>query len=539
MNKLQYDNIKVCEPQVLDNVESFASFLFECKPKGISAFDLSQRNVIKHLFDRLKSFDAKTIVVERDYIDHDFLDDYALYYSRCFEDYERHCVRLHFFDKCYNEDGILDAIENADLGTAAVFRSSYIGFVVVRPLPKTIIGRTCLSVRKCCRREQFFLAVRKLEPFFFGMRMQIECQPFQEQDTGVAACATSAIWSALNITASLFSHASCTPAHITLLAKSHGHSLYRTFPNHEGLSANEMVHAMRSAGLEVVTVPAGMGLRDSLRKNALLGNVYAYVSAGIPVVLVGRLVPRNGIPIGMHAVTVVGYEVSDTSQNEDGSNERRQSAWDIVELYVNDDQMGPYVSMQVSPPVSKYDLTTSWTTKDGKQIDFRLEYLLIPIYDKIRVTYEDVWDVLYPFEITLRKYLPKVDIKWQIRLVKGNEFKESVRESAVYNKKLKQEVLYENLPKYIWKITAFISGKENVIFAVDATDSGQGLSLVCALFIFTDLARLAGAVEAWGKKIDGGKYSKANIVYEACLKKFKMSAPMAKQDVGDERNASQ
>lgn len=47
-----------------------------------------------HYFDHIG---AKTIIVENDYIDRDFLEDYSGYYARCFHDYQRSCTRLHFF----------------------------------------------------------------------------------------------------------------------------------------------------------------------------------------------------------------------------------------------------------------------------------------------------------------------------------------------------------------------------------------------------------------------------------------------------------
>ncbi|MEA2061896.1 MAG: hypothetical protein U9P10_15645 [Thermodesulfobacteriota bacterium] len=41
--------------------------------------------------------DAQTIVVERNYIERDYLEDYSGYYVRCFKKHRRRCVRLHFF----------------------------------------------------------------------------------------------------------------------------------------------------------------------------------------------------------------------------------------------------------------------------------------------------------------------------------------------------------------------------------------------------------------------------------------------------------
>jgi hypothetical protein len=41
---------------------------------------------------------AKTMIVENDYVDKDFLEDFAGFYVRCFKDYDRKCCRIHFFD---------------------------------------------------------------------------------------------------------------------------------------------------------------------------------------------------------------------------------------------------------------------------------------------------------------------------------------------------------------------------------------------------------------------------------------------------------
>ena len=48
---------------------------------------------------------AKTILIENNYVDRDFLDDFSQYYVRCFSQYERRCQRIHFFSvKIYEED---------------------------------------------------------------------------------------------------------------------------------------------------------------------------------------------------------------------------------------------------------------------------------------------------------------------------------------------------------------------------------------------------------------------------------------------------
>lgn len=88
---------------------------------------------------------AKTIIVEPDYVDRDFLEDFAGYYVRCFPDYRRKCTRLHFFARPFSEaefEGLLSRALDDD--HVRGLQDDYLGFVVVKPLPQTVVGRTCL-----------------------------------------------------------------------------------------------------------------------------------------------------------------------------------------------------------------------------------------------------------------------------------------------------------------------------------------------------------------------------------------------------------
>ena len=48
--------------------------------------------------------DCKTVMIEYDYIDRDYIEDYAFYYSRCFREVSRKCVRFHFFSNRFDEE---------------------------------------------------------------------------------------------------------------------------------------------------------------------------------------------------------------------------------------------------------------------------------------------------------------------------------------------------------------------------------------------------------------------------------------------------
>src|ERR1700733_5147963 len=108
---------------------------------GIGIPALKHKLHVIYLEDYFQFMGVKTIVLEPDYIDKDYLEDYAAYYVRSFNAYKRTCLRLHFFSKGFDRDvfnPILTNTSEVDLS------NDYIGFIVIKPLPQTIFGRTCL-----------------------------------------------------------------------------------------------------------------------------------------------------------------------------------------------------------------------------------------------------------------------------------------------------------------------------------------------------------------------------------------------------------
>lgn len=146
-----------------------------------------------------------TLVEEPDYVDRDFLEDFAAYHVRSFTQYRSRCTRLHFFAGGATEEGIRAAM--LDAAAAEPLREGYRGFVVVRPLPDTIIGRTCLATYpQKAGVERVYPTLYTQEVNLFGIDLAVETVAFQEQDRDVAACATSALWSVLQKTGRQFQH---------------------------------------------------------------------------------------------------------------------------------------------------------------------------------------------------------------------------------------------------------------------------------------------------------------------------------------------
>src|SRR5262249_17736969 len=99
------------------------------------------------------------------------------------------------------------------------------------PLPRTIVGRTCLKTYPHDSRRDFPIT-RDYEANLFGMPLRVESLAFQEQDSVAAACATSALWSAFHGTGKQFQHPIPSPVEISKAATAHLPLDTRTFPNY-------------------------------------------------------------------------------------------------------------------------------------------------------------------------------------------------------------------------------------------------------------------------------------------------------------------
>lgn len=122
--------------------------------------------------------------------------------------------------------------------------------MVVKPLPKTFIGRTCLRVypkinsdthKKCLSRDYSI--------DLFGIKLTVRSIAFQEQDKVISACATTSIWSALH--AIQWKNIRDVPSRcvITTNAINHINDSSNSFPSKE-LSNKQILRAIDSEQLK-------------------------------------------------------------------------------------------------------------------------------------------------------------------------------------------------------------------------------------------------------------------------------------------------
>jgi hypothetical protein len=451
-----------------------------------SIYEVKKKLHAVYFHDYFGCIDAQTVVVENEYVDRDYLEDYSEYYVRCFQEYPRKCTRLHFFKNDFTfsifEKCLLG---NEDILTPTQLQENYLGFIVVKPLPRTIIGRTCL-ITYPQEDRRYFPATRCYVVNLFGLRLRVEhTLAFQEQDSVVAACATSALWSIFQATGHLFQHQIPSPATITNNATRMLTTEQRAFPS-AGLTPLQMAHAIKSIGLEPFVVNVSNHF-------SLMTTAYAYLRAGIPMMLGFQLVdvsnPNSSYVLGQHAVAITGYSFGRVAPEALDGTDFILRATRIDKIYVHDDQVGPFSRMVFDGKALSLSgkqipsILTSWRG-DDEVIGSRraIPYiLLIPVYHKIRIPFSAIQDVVYNFDQVLRVLKVTTDgadscpqlFEWDIFLVSVNTLKEQIQLGEIAEG-ARRDLLFQSLPRFLWQASLLLNSCVKLDLLFDATDIEKG-----------------------------------------------------------------
>ena len=189
-----------------------------------------------------------TVVFEKGYVDQDYQDELAVFYSKAFKDYPHRCTRLHFF-----------AVE-IPLGTTTHFseyRDHYLGFMVLRPTDLQRVGRACLKPIVNDAGTEFITCTAEFTSHILRERFTVSALPFVQQDTQVGACAQACLWMLARYMSRRFGHREFLPAEVNQLAKSH-RALGRHYPAETGLTFAQMLDALQGMSLSALSYPREM-----------------------------------------------------------------------------------------------------------------------------------------------------------------------------------------------------------------------------------------------------------------------------------------
>ncbi|MDW7732966.1 MAG: hypothetical protein SCH66_11125 [Methanolobus sp.] len=172
--------------------------------------------------------------------------------------------------------------------------------------------------------------------------------------------------------------------------------------------------------------------------------IKAYMDFKLPIIAVLELKRIKNSP-DYHAVVISGYRTG-----ENGI---------IKQLYVHDDQLGPYTRVQSARKDNGFVYWDYELKRNYNQI--HLFELIIPLYSKLRLTFSNIY-----IEFLKVKSKMKEGITAHIFLTELNDYKEFLLSRDFENKRY---ILTGFFPKYLWVIRIQIKGEPLADYLYDAT----------------------------------------------------------------------
>ena len=380
MSDLQYPSLEI---HVLSAETEFQTLYVH--PPGIAPQHWPPLQA-EYLQVYLREIGCQTVIVENHYIDHVFMHDDAVYYVRSLRSYPNFTKRLHFFNRSFNHASWREMIDRAGRVEHSVIQDNlqacYLGFSVIRPLPDSPIGRTVLpaiSPRAPVDTVSSFATTRHHNVHLAGFSLHVDGVPFQSQDQGVSACATTALWSALDCVAAKEEITVSSPASITESATRYPLQEGRPFPN-EGLTVRQICEATRVAGFSPLVIHSQSIADDRLQ-------ISSYARSGFAPVL--AIIPAKGGRTG-HAVCCVGLRNGPTTPQTDPSYKFREASSGLRGIYIHDDRLGPYAFAGLAPLTDQSGqirtcVSIEWPDAQPDESWF-LHAIVVPVPQKLRLT---------------------------------------------------------------------------------------------------------------------------------------------------------
>jgi len=264
---------------------------------------------------------VRSVVVEQRYLDQDWRSEHGAFHGQLFRRHPSVCHRWHPFT-----DDVPADLSRLD-------PEAYRGYVVLRPLPSTPVGRTMIvpppgltGAIRCEATERVSL---------FGAPLSVTAMPFLSQDAEYLRCAHATLWMLLR-------HAHLAhglPRRLT--AEVHDAALGgvivgRQVPS-EGLSVQQMLAGATRLGLSpgLMHLPTGRAEDAEAGRLSLRAILCRYVNSQLPPLVISS----------SHAWVVVAYH--------------RTSAG--VGLWRHDDARGPYIEVD-DPFDEPEDAHRPWQT---------------------------------------------------------------------------------------------------------------------------------------------------------------------------------
>jgi hypothetical protein len=297
---------------------------------------------LKRIFQTVLSQDCKTILVEYDYEDPDYKNEYESFYKKLFKTYCDKTERLHFF-AC--------DLKQADVAKLSRFQSKYIGFCVLRPFQsQKVVNSIIKPVEDRNQPKRSFILCKKDFTVEIKVtnkntqKLRIKGFPFIQQDGQLGCCAHASLATIDHFLASDYGRAPYFVSEI-LEAAAQVPDIRRAVPT-TGLTALQISQALKQMGYVPLIYQYGEGIQTPFPPERV---IYHYMESEIPIML--------GIPTetGGHALTIIGHsfepdvwwalaQIEYYQRRPSGGPYHCSTTW-IQNFIVQDDNFGPYLTV--------------------------------------------------------------------------------------------------------------------------------------------------------------------------------------------------
>ncbi len=408
---------------------------------------------------------CRTVVFETAYVDQDYQDELAVFYSKAFKTYSHRCTRLHFF--------------SVDIPTVAgkttidfsAYKDHYLGFMVLRPTDLQRVGRTYLIVPISDPNTEFVTCRASFKAHLLGHEFWVSSMPFIQQDTQVGACAQACLWMVARYMSHRFGHREFLPGEINQCAKSRL-ALGRHYPAETGLTFVQMLDALQAMSLSAMSYQKNM-VDDShrhierafpisadpttdaaaymaqldLQRTAKLADIaYRYIESGLPVIFA----------TSNHAIVGIGHKYDSTVT-------ATVAIQRIPAFYVNNDNVGPYIEMPIfvrSPSRINFDeiqliivVVPAEATLSGEEAErMVVEHIETLLKGKADPSKPDtVQDILSRYRPDVAALLP--NLEYRTYLSRSVEFQQELWAEVAggnLDAAVGETLVQLDYPKYVW-----------------------------------------------------------------------------------------
>lgn len=404
------------------------------------------------------------VCIENHYVDKVFRDSYYTYYASKASVFPRDCVKLSLF---LDLDHEIKEGSEVDFGWQDVLKKKYSGFVVLRPTPPNIVGRSAISkdivIRKDSNTVLDFVSCNTIiGSSLCGFKQKVVTFPYSSQDGETMTCAETSIWALMEYFGNKYpDYTPILPSDILEMMEQYSNE--RQLPSC-GLSPANMSFILKQCGFGS-KVYHGRFFEDF---HNILG---CYIESGIPVMIAlsnadvplspNPLVfnPRKPKDTANHAVLCIGREkLNDEKIDEVVSGEgtaeskicvlesgiRLMDYDDIERRFVfMDDNFPPYQLEYLKNPVTRYAGNKKW---EGCHIT----HFIAPLHEKIYL--EPYLVKQYAKGLLATKYFSHLNGKLttvRVFLCSTRSYRHYVNTSDMHED-MKREMADVYMPKFVW-----------------------------------------------------------------------------------------